>query len=69
MSKQFMEGKEDDSMDVDEADDARSPVLDERFTKHRGSIAQSMSSTSDDGEIKRRPSFASVFTSSESVMR
>jgi hypothetical protein len=38
---------------------------DERFTRHRGSVAPSLSSS--EGDPKRRPSLASTFASSEKV--
>jgi hypothetical protein len=40
-----------------------SPKLDERFTKHRGSFETSLDSL--EGDPGRRPSLASVFSSSD----
>jgi hypothetical protein len=64
--KQETEGS---GMDVDSpaADkELGGPSHDERFTKYRGSVAPSMSSS--EGDPKRRPSLASTFASSEKVM-
>jgi hypothetical protein len=64
-TKQETEGS---GMDVDSPvaeKELGGPSHDERFTKHRESVAPSMSSS--EGDSKRRPSLASTFASSEKL--